>query len=318
MIKYFEFFSGIGAQARAANIINLKNKKEIFKNVGISEIDEEAILGYNTIHNKAKNYGDISNIKSKDLPNIDLLIYSFPCTDLSTAGGGEGIKEGTRSGLLKEVERILIEMSNDNKLPKYLLMENVKALLNKNHINDWKKYEKVLEGLGYYNTTMVLRGTDFGIPQARERVFCISKLNGNEDIKVEKENNCKKLFDFLGIDDLYNKFYKSYLDNYKLINKPYCNKIKDKNKNLDINSPYCMTLTTKQYRHPNAGVIKYNDNFRFITPEEQMLLMGFTKNDYKLLKDTNIKESTIERFAGNSIIVNKLVNIFEAILKDNR
>ena len=61
---------------------------------------------------QCKNYGSILEISGKDMPDTDLLVYSFPCQDLSTGGLGKGMKKGsgTRSGLLWEIERILIEL----------------------------------------------------------------------------------------------------------------------------------------------------------------------------------------------------------------
>ena len=70
---------------------------------------------------RSKNYGSITEIKGKDLPEMDLLVYSFPCQDLSTGGKTLGMSKGsgTRSGLLWEIERILKELKEINKLPKY-------------------------------------------------------------------------------------------------------------------------------------------------------------------------------------------------------
>ena len=113
-----------------------------------------------------KNYGSIVDIKPEDLPLMEALTYSFPCQNLSTAGKGEGLEVGTRSGLLWEIERILYGLKLLNRLPKFLIMENVKALFSKKHITGWNKFATFLESLGYKNTTMVLNAKDFGIPQS--------------------------------------------------------------------------------------------------------------------------------------------------------
>ena len=82
---------------------------------------------------------------------FDILTYSFPCQNLSTAGAfhnvNKGMKKGdnTRSGLLWEIERILIDLKKLNKLPKYLLLENVKAMLFKKNIKEFKKWIKFLK-----------------------------------------------------------------------------------------------------------------------------------------------------------------------------
>ena len=79
-----------------------------------------------------KNLGSILDIKGKDVPEHDLLTYSFPCQDLSIAGKGKGLSKesGTRSSLMWEIERILSEMSKEKELPRFLLMENVPAIQN--------------------------------------------------------------------------------------------------------------------------------------------------------------------------------------------
>jgi len=75
------------------------------------------------------NLGDISLIN--ELPYADLWTYSFPCQDLSVSGKGLGIKKGTRSGLLFEVERLLDIAVTNKTQPKFLLLENVKNLVGK-------------------------------------------------------------------------------------------------------------------------------------------------------------------------------------------
>lgn len=100
--------------------------------------------------------------------------YSFPCQDLSVAGKQVGIKEGTRSGLLYEVERLLEDSVNKGKQPKYLLLENVKALVSKKFMPDFQRWLDKLEQLGYNNYWQVLNAKDYGIPQNRERVFVVS------------------------------------------------------------------------------------------------------------------------------------------------
>ena len=122
----------------------------------------------------AKNLGDISKIEK--LPYTDVLTYSFPCTDVSQCGRQAGLKKGsgTRSGLLWEVERLLNIAKENNTLPKYLLLENVKNLVQKQFIDDFKEWLVVLENLGYNTYWEVINGKYCGIPQNRERVFAIS------------------------------------------------------------------------------------------------------------------------------------------------
>lgn len=168
MIKVFEAFAGYGSQSMALRRLGID-----FEVVGISEIDKYAIQAYMAVHGDTPNYGDISKIDWNSVPDFDFLTYSFPCTDISTAGQQKGLAEGsgTRSSLLWECRKAI-----EAKRPKYLLMENVKNLVSKKFTPYLKEWLRFLEGQGYSNYTKVLNAKDFGVPQNRERVFMVSIL----------------------------------------------------------------------------------------------------------------------------------------------
>ena len=127
---------------------------------------------------------DINFLLWRDLikkDRIDLFTYSFPCQDISQQGKRCWFSKwcDSRSWLLWQVERILMEIKNidKNKLPKMLLMENVKALLNKEFKNDLKNWIKTLEKLWYKSTIpFIINSADLWEAQRRERVFMISYL----------------------------------------------------------------------------------------------------------------------------------------------
>ena len=178
-LRLIELFAGIGSQTQALTNIGIAHKV-----VAISEIDKYAIQSYKSMHGKANNLGDIRKIE--ELPDADLWTYSFPCQDISVAGKGAGIKEGTRSGLLFEVERLLRVASEKGTLPKYLLLENVKNLVSKKFKADFDKWLDFLAELGYTNYWKVLNAKDYGIPQNRERVFCVSIRGEHEPFVFPK------------------------------------------------------------------------------------------------------------------------------------
>ena len=151
----------------------------------------------------SRNLGDISKVDK--LPYADLVTYSFPCTDLSVAGKGKGMKNicdkcgyewhidfehpenndicpscnsvnttSTRSGLLGEVQRLLVVAQEKNTLPSILLMENVKNLVGKKFKPQFDSWLQWLDSIGYNSYWKVLNGKHYGIPQNRERVFAIS------------------------------------------------------------------------------------------------------------------------------------------------
>jgi DNA (cytosine-5)-methyltransferase 1 len=143
--------------------------------VGWSEIDSQAIKAHNAIYPQwaDRNYGDIAKIDWLQVPNFDLFTYSFPCQSVSTCGLQHGLTEGsgTRSSLLWECKKAIV-----TKNPKYLLMENVKALLQKKFMPDFQKWIGWLESQGYKNVYQVMNAKDYGVPQNRERVFMVSIL----------------------------------------------------------------------------------------------------------------------------------------------
>lgn len=203
MLKVIELFSGIGAFRKALERLNIK-----YEIIGISEIDKFAIQSYNSIYGNTYNFGDISKIDK--LPYCDLLTYGFPCQDISVAGLQKGIEKGTRSGLLHEVQRLLQEYKNNNELPKYLIMENVKNLVSKKFKPKFDEYLEWLDNLGYNNYWQVLNAKDYGIPQNRERVFCVSiRKDINKDFKFPAKQELKlKLKDILE-DEVDEKYYLS-------------------------------------------------------------------------------------------------------------
>lgn len=178
-LRLIELFAGIGSQTQALTNIGIAHRV-----VAISEIDKYAIQSYEAMHGKANNLGDIRKIEG--LPDADLWTYSFPCQDISVAGKGAGIKEGTRSGLLFEVERLLRAATEKRTLPKYLLLENVKNLVSKKFKADFDKWLDFLSELGYTNYWKVLNAKDYGIPQNRERVFCVSIRGEHEPFVFPK------------------------------------------------------------------------------------------------------------------------------------
>lgn len=176
MLRVVELFAGIGAQAAALNRIGAE-----WESVGVVEIDPYCVAVYNALN--GTNYEPTDITKLKELPDCDLITYSFPCTDISTAGKQAGLTEnsGTRSSLLWEVYHLLRSYEDrGGSLPKYLLMENVKNLVGKRFKPDFDLWLGMLEELGYTTYWKVLNATDYGVPQNRERVFAVSILNDDE------------------------------------------------------------------------------------------------------------------------------------------
>lgn len=138
---------------------------------------------YNNIQS-THNLVDVSKIHANDLEitNRDkytyILTYSFPCQDLSLAGQRAGMNRDseTRSSLLWQVERILQECRQLGTMPDVLLMENVPQVHGTENMPNFREWLTELERLGYTSYWQDLIATDYGIPQIRNRTFCISLL----------------------------------------------------------------------------------------------------------------------------------------------
>lgn len=176
-IRVFTAFSGYDSQCMALDRLKNDFPEFDYELVGWAEIDPFAIKAHNAVYPQwaDRNYGDISKINWDEVPDFDLFTYSSPCQDFSNAGLQRGGEEGsgTRSSLLWECRRAIIA-----KKPKYLLLENVAALVSKKFLPLFNKWQNELESYGYSNYAQVLNAKDYGIPQNRERIFLVSILNG--------------------------------------------------------------------------------------------------------------------------------------------
>lgn len=172
-------FSGYDSQLMAADALKEKHPDFTWTCAGWSDIDKYACQMHDIVfpQYKDKALGDITKIdwhKVKDSlqgREVDLFTYSSPCQDISQAGKQMGLKEGsdTRSALLWRVADAVEVLK-----PKYLLQENVAALVSEKFMPDFQKWLAKLESMGYVNRWARLNAKDYGVPQNRDRVFCLS------------------------------------------------------------------------------------------------------------------------------------------------
>lgn len=175
-IKVFTAFSGYDSQCMALDMVKENHPDFDYELVGWSEIDKYACQMHDVFYPQwsERNYGDISKIDWEKVPDFDLFTYSYPCTDVSSAGLQRGFDEGsgTRSSLLWECKKAI-----SIKKPRWLIMENVKALVQKKFMPTFRKWLDFLEEQGYTSYWDITNAKNYGIPQNRERVFCISCLD---------------------------------------------------------------------------------------------------------------------------------------------
>lgn len=306
MIQILELFGGIGSPRKA--LINLGVP---VKAIDYVEIDEKAVRSYNSIFSKDLEYKTQSVVGYNLKP--DILIHGSPCQDFSIAGRQAGADEGseTRSSLMWETINIIEQMGAWK--PRVVIWENVKNVLSKHMIHNFNRYLSEMEKLGYTNSFEILNCLDFGLPQHRERVFTISMLDGNK-------------FDFNKLERRALRDIKEYLEDTSeekyIVSQPsMLKKINSNDSSFSGRVPvikdYCMTITTKQMRCPNSGVIDLGDGrYRYLTEKECWRLQGYDDEDFEAaLKVHPGREGKLNgalyKQAGNSIPV----TIFESIFK---
>lgn len=367
-LRLIELFAGIGAQAKA-----LENLGVNFEHYRICEFDKYAVASYNAVHGTNFATSDITKIHASDLGIVEtdkyeyIMTYSFPCTDLSTAGEQKGMSRdsGTRSGLLWEVERLLKETKE---LPQILLMENVPGVLSEKNKKDFLEWCSFLESLGYTSKYKILNAKDYGIPQNRDRVFMISWLGEYYYNFPDKKPLSLMLKDFLerSVDEKYylsektikyfiqhtqesiekgNGFRFDHTDgnvvaktittragsrmddnfircehiaqlegDFEMANRVYS----PEHMALDEQNGYIRkdgivgTITTDGSSPKHNNRIIENTRIRKLTPKECWRLMGFDDESF-FKAEKVVSNSQLYKQAGNSIVVNVLMAIFEKL-----
>lgn len=158
--KFIDLFCGIGGFRLALEHIGAKC-------VFSSDIDTFAQQTYYDNFGE-KPQGDITKISAKEIPAFDILTAGFPCQPFSYAGLCQGFEDQTRGTLFFDVCRILSYHK-----PKMFFLENVKGLVSHNGGKTLKVIMENLKGLGYDVHWKVLSSLDYGLPQKRERWYCV-------------------------------------------------------------------------------------------------------------------------------------------------
>ena len=307
-LRLLSLFSGIGAFEEALKNINID-----YELVNYCEIVPYISESYSLIHkvNKKSNLVDITKVNEKELKDFDLMTYGFPCQDISALGDRKGLFDEngnlTRSGLFFEAIRIA-----KYKQPKYMIAENVRALVSKPMKNEFEQMLKLLDYIGYNSYYKVLNSKDYGIPQSRNRIYIVSirKDIDNKTFEFPDKQELK-----LKASDLYDK---NVSDEFYLEEKyyKYFNEFRLKKKYSSLNSDIFVCMTTKQGQKANPqNFIKDEKGYRILTDSEMFAFQGFKKEYGKLLRDNGITTSQIGFMCGNSITVPVLEEVFKNLFK---
>lgn len=341
-IRLIELFAGIGAQAKA-----LENLGVEFERYRICEFDKYAVASYNAVHGTNFTTSDITQIHAEELGIVEtnkyeyIMTYSFPCSDLSKAGKQQGMsrESGTRSGLLWEVERLLIEIvKKDGQLPQILLMENVPDVLSEKNRKDFFSWCEFLESLGYSSKYAILNAKDFGVPQNRERCFMLSWRREEDcyyNFKSSQHIKMKPFVDYLEFNEAYilkpEKLTRTQINCIKhLTNETFSKTVRAggrKSRNKHEWSVYSVELRQSEKFIKNKSLFMKNlsrticaqhlnsysidgKNFFDYSPKECWRLMGFDDESFSRA-EKKVSNSRLYKQAGNSIVVEVLMAIFK-------
>ena len=265
---------------------------------------------------------------------VDLFVGGSPCQSFSSLGKKRGLSD-TRGTLFYEYARLVDEVQ-----PKVFIYENVRAVLTNDCGRTWEKMKEVFEELGYniYFTNedkpSVLNALDYGIPQSRNRIFVVGFRS---DIKLEKEFEFPKklelehtMKDFL-IDNtpdgcflpkktliFTEKEEKDTIDEKYFLSERIKKTIMSAGPNdmygePEIDREIALPLLSSMHKMHRAGTDNYvttNGRIRRLMPRECLRLMGFS-DDWKIV----VPDTPMYQQAGNSIVVDVLINIINEILK---
>lgn len=380
-IHLLELFGGIGAPRRALENVMIKqvreenpgmsraalqkSAEERIKSIDYVEVLPYAVRAYNQMFNLDNHPQDIRLWNM----NVDILVHGSPCQDFSREGKND-INSG-RSILYERTLQILDPSPASGypeltRRPKLVIWENVPNMAY-SHPAVLEDYLKTMESYGYTNTfcgskkylakkgyasprsvmvDYMLTASDYGIPQARDRFFCVSVLNEYADahgcfrmpdpVPPAKRFTLKQFIDMSApMDAEETAFTAMELSITKKVGSQWYVRQAVKTdcgagpgyvpvnefQRVDLAFPnstsrrgrvgdYASTLTTA----PRQGIL-IGDKFRMFTSKEKLRLMGFRDVDYNKMKNSGLTDAQIAKLAGNSICVPVLEAIFSAAFK---
>ncbi len=339
-IDYKIIFACDSGDIEINNIDEKKAKKEFFSLKTIKEQKEyvDKLLENNKKTNFVKQsymanyeiddtnfYHDVRFLDGRKYKNeVDLFVGGSPCQSFSIMGYKKGFKD-TRGTLFYEYARLVKEIK-----PKVFIYENVQGLLKHDGGKTWGVIQRVFNDLGYNITTMVLDSKDCGIPQTRRRLIVVGFKDKSKNIDIPKAIELNyTMQDFLETTTKFGNF-KSI--NGKIELEKVAGEIDDKYFLSELVLKHVMSTGSKNYytkpeidlkvarpllatmhKMHRAGVdnyVTYKDKVRKLTPRECLRLMGYDDSFKIVVSDTQAYKQ-----AGNSIVVDMMIQIVKAILK---
>jgi DNA (cytosine-5-)-methyltransferase len=307
--KFIDLFCGLGGFRIAMEKIGGECVFSSDNNIEVCKVYEEN-FGDNP-------YSDITEVSEKDIPQFDVLCAGFPCQPFSIAGKRMGFND-SRGTMFFEVARII----KHNK-PKIAFLENVSGIVSHDSGKTIKVITNTLEELGYVVNTKIMNAKDYGIPQNRNRWYCVAIRKDIYNKKFEFPEKCnlkytlndsienKKISDYNSTETAMNNIFK-FIDNFKNSDRYYknnfiiANEIRASKCNFrsDGISP-CLTAKMGTGGNNIPVVVELK---RKLTEKECLKIMGYP-DEYKI-KPNNMHSY---KQIGNSVVVPLITEIAKKI-----
>ena len=307
--RFIDLFCGLGGFRIAMEKIGGKCIFSSDNNIEVCKVYEEN-FGDNP-------YSDITEVSENDIPQFDVLCAGFPCQPFSIAGKRMGFND-SRGTMFFEVARII-----KHHKPKIAFLENVSGIVSHDSGRTIKVITNTLEELGYVVNTKVMNAKDYGIPQNRNRWYCVAIRKDIYNKKFEFPEKCdlkytlndiienKKISDYNSTETAINNISK-FIDNFKnsdRYNKNnfiIANEIRASKCNFrsDGISP-CLTAKMGTGGNNIPVVVELK---RKLTEKECLKIMGYP-DDYKIRPNNMQSYKQI----GNSVVVPLISEIAKKI-----
>jgi len=355
-MRHLELFAGIGGFRRAMDLLTQDHIMD-FHCIGYSEIDAKAVKTYCANYHPEVDgelaMGDIveftSNKNNMDnLPQFDLVTGGFPCQTFSMMGKQAGFNED-RGQMFFHIIDILAA-----KMPRYVLLENVKNLKSHDKGRTFARIKQELEALGYQVFTDIFNTAQFHLPQTRNRLLIFATTEPvPADFEVQFTcDNIAVVFDQV-YQDLGTYHYQSVNDILSLdVDQKYflSERIKptllaDGSANFksksDINMSIARPLTATMHKmHRACQDNYYSQDFieshgainpvktmtkeqlaqlpiRKLTPEEAFMLQGFPANFAINGRNAGVADGSLYKQAGNAVSVNTIYAVLYYLITNH-
>ena len=335
IFSFIDLFAGIGG-------IRIPFQELGGKCVLTSEWDKFSQITYERNFGELPQ-GDITKISAKSVPEHDVLLAGFPCQAFSNAGLRQGFSD-TRGTMFFEIQRILAE-----RRPKAFLLENVKQLRGHDKGKTLQTILQILRGeavpsiplevpmspearksmsikLNYQVEFKVLKATEFGVPQSRERIYLVGfdkTAFPNLDLSnffenLEGRHDQTRLGDALETNDM-------VPEKYTISDRLYTGLIKRMERHrlqgngfghsiVSHDSRYCNTITSRYYKDGREILIDQTGlgkNPRKLTPRECARIQGFPE----WFDVSAVSDAQIYRQFGNSVSVPVIRSIAKSMIE---